>query len=126
MSRNLRLIERGRLTAKVWVSIEVPHGTVVETVMDRGFRVFSINPKQLDRFRDQFTVAGSKDDRLDARVLADSLRTDGRAFRQVEPDVPEIIELRAWSRSRDHVRDEFTALASRARQQIGRFFHQLL
>jgi hypothetical protein len=37
---------------------------------------FSINPKQLDRFRDRHTVAGAKDDQRDAFVLADSLRTD--------------------------------------------------
>src|ERR1700675_1033066 len=60
------------------VSIEVPHGAVVETLLERGFAVFAINPKQLDRFRDRFTVAGAKDDSRDAHVLGDSLRTDGR------------------------------------------------
>ena len=40
--------------------------------LEAGFEVFSINPKQLDRFSDRFSVAGSKDDRLDARVLGDS------------------------------------------------------
>ena len=58
------------------VAIEVPHGPVVESLMDRGFAVYAINPKQLDRFRDRFSPAGAKDDSLDARVLADALRTD--------------------------------------------------
>ena len=58
------------------VAIEVPHGPVVEALLERGFRVHAINPKQLDRFRDRFTVAGAKDDRRDAHVLSDSLRTD--------------------------------------------------
>lgn len=31
-----------------------------------GFSLFSINPKQVDRFRDRFTVAGAKDDSRDA------------------------------------------------------------
>jgi hypothetical protein len=26
---------------------------VVETLLERGFKVYSINPKQLDRFRDR-------------------------------------------------------------------------
>ena len=34
--------------------------------------VYSINPKQLDRYRDRFSLAGAKDDRLDARVLAEN------------------------------------------------------
>ena len=58
------------------VAIEIPHGPVVESLMDHGFAVYSINPKQLDRFRDRHSPAGAKDDSLDARVLADALRTD--------------------------------------------------
>ena len=54
----------------VAVAIESPRGAVVAGLLEAGFEVFSINPKQLDRFRDRFTVAGAKDDRLDARVLA--------------------------------------------------------
>jgi hypothetical protein len=50
------------------VAIEVPHGPVVEALLERGFQVHAINPKQLDRFRDRFTVAGAKDDRRDAHV----------------------------------------------------------
>jgi transposase len=48
----------------------------VEVLVERGFHVFAVNPKQLDRFRDRHMVAGAKDDRRDALVLADSLRTD--------------------------------------------------
>ena len=42
------------------VAIETPNGPVVEALLERGFRVHAINPKQLDRFRDRFTVAGAK------------------------------------------------------------------
>src|SRR5687768_4209349 len=66
------------------VAIEMPRGPVVETLVERGFHVFSINPKQLDRFRDRHAVSGAKDDRLDAYVLADSLRTDPHCFRRVK------------------------------------------
>lgn len=108
------------------VAIEVPHGPVVETLIEHGFRVHSINPKQLDRFRDRFTVAGAKDDRRDARVLADSLRTDGRAFRRIENDDPDVIELREWSRMSAELQHENTALCNRARQQLLRFYPQIL
>ena len=40
-------------------------------MIDRGFAAYTINPKQLDRLRDRFSVAGAKDDRRDAYVLAD-------------------------------------------------------
>ena len=38
----------------VAVAIEVPHGPVVDVLLDRGFCVHAINPKQLDRLRDRF------------------------------------------------------------------------
>lgn len=112
--------------ARVWVAIEVPHGAVVETLLERGFTVFSINPKQLDRFRDRFSVAGAKDDRLDARVLAASLRTDTALFRRLRTDAPEVIELREWSRMTDEIKDERTRLANRFREQLRRYYPQAL
>src|ERR1035438_10456438 len=66
----------GRAPARVGAVLETPRGPIVEYLLERGYAVFSINPKQLDRFRDRHTVAGAKDDRRDAFVLADSLRTD--------------------------------------------------
>ena len=112
--------------AAVHVAIEVPHGAVVETLLERGFHVFAINPKQLDRFRDRFTVAGAKDDRRDARVLADSLRTDAPCFRQLEVDAPLVIELREWSRMTEDLGQERVRLANRVRQQLQRYYPQML
>lgn len=49
--------------AAVGVAIKVPRGPVVESLMERGFAVHPINPKQLDRFRDRISPSGAKDDR---------------------------------------------------------------
>lgn len=108
------------------VAIEVPRGAVVETLLERGFHVYSINPKQLDRFRDRFTVAGAKDDRLDARVLADSLRTDRERFRALRVDEPLIIQLRASSRTAEELHDERVRLMLRFREELLRYFPQFL
>lgn len=109
---------------QIAVAIEMPHGPVVEMLLEHGFAVFAINPKQLDRFRDRFTVAGAKDDSRDAFVLADSLRTDRRAFRQLATDNPVVIELREWSRIADELQQERTRLANRLRQQLWRYYPQ--
>lgn len=111
---------------RVGVAIEVPRGAVVETLVERGCHVYALNPKQLDRFRDRYTVAGAKDDRRDAFVLAASLRTDQPAFRRVRLDDPVIIELREYSRMDDDLRDELIRLANRLREQLHRFFPQML
>lgn len=110
----------------VWIAIEVPHGAVVDTLLERGFRVHACNPKQLDRFRDRFTVAGAKDDSRDAQVLADSLRTDRRAFRALVMDAPPVIELREWSRLAGDLTEERTRLVNRLREQVRRYFPQAL
>src|SRR6266536_1718016 len=44
------------------VGIETPRGPVVETMVERTYAVFAINPKQLAHFRDRYTPAGAKDD----------------------------------------------------------------
>ena len=107
-------------------AIETPHGPVVESLMERGFAVHSINPKQLDRFRDRFSPAGAKDDRRDARVLASALRTDPHCLRRLEPTDPAIIELREWSRLDEDLTRERVRLANRIRQQLWRYYPQFL
>src|SRR3982751_3393977 len=44
---------------RVAVAIEVPHGPVVDALLDRGFAVHAINPKQLERLRDRVSLAGA-------------------------------------------------------------------
>ena len=113
-------------SASVHVAIEVPHGPVVEVLLERGFAVYSINPKQVDRFRDRFSPSGAKDDRRDALVLADSLRTDMRAFRAIKPDSPWIIELREYSRMHEDLVHERTRITNRLREQLRRYYPAFL
>jgi hypothetical protein len=108
----------------VAVAIETPHGPVVEALMDRGVAVFSVNPKQLDRFRDRFSPAGAKDDRRDALVLASSLKTDRHCFRRLEQLDPLVVELREWSRMADELKEERTRLTNRIRQQLWRYYRK--
>src|SRR5262245_39534715 len=105
---------------EIAVGLETPHGVLVDTLLEQGFRVFAINPKQLDRFRDRFSAGGAKDDRRDAHVAADALRTDQRAFRAVRPDDPTILQLRELSRMLEELQVEEGRLANRLREQLSR------
>lgn len=111
---------------KIAVGIEVPRGPLVETLLERGLHVYALNPKQLDRFRDRHTVAGAKDDRLDAYVIADALRTDRPRFRQVALDHSLVIQIRELSRADEDLRTEMNRLTNRLREQIHRFIPHLL
>lgn len=111
---------------KIAVAIETPHGPVVDALLDRGFAVFAINPKQLDRFRDRLSPAGAKDDDRDALVLGLSVKTDRHCFRRVSANDPMVVELREWSRMDEELKEERNRLTNRVRQQLWRYYPQAL
>lgn len=112
--------------SQIAVAIEKPHGAVVDLLVEAGIAVYAINPKQVDRFRDRHSVSGAKDDRRDAFVLADALRTDLHRFQQVQLPSANIIALREQLRIERELRKEQTAIANRLREQLFRSRPQLL
>src|SRR5947209_9767045 len=115
----------GDLT-RIRIGIEVPGGALVEMLIEHALAVYAINPKQLDRFRDRFFPAGSKDDRRDAYVIATSLRTDLRCFHLIQTDNPTILRLRDLSRLDEELRLSFNRHCCQFREQIQRYYPQML
>ena len=118
----------GSEACDISVSIEVNRGPVVESLLEQGFMDFlvcSINPRQLDRFRDRFCVFGAKDDRRDALVLASALRTDRPHFRRIEPQNSDTIILRELNRTREELIAERTRCVNRFRELLWRYYPQL-
>jgi hypothetical protein len=111
---------------QVAVAIEMPRGSIVETLVEARFAVFSLNPKQMDRFRDRHTVPGAKDDSLDAFVMADSLRTDLHLFHQVRLDDPLVIRMRELSRTEEDLQQEAVRAGHRLRELLIRYYPQML
>lgn len=67
-----------------------------------------------------------KDDRRDAHVLGDSLRTDRHCFRRLSAEDPVVVELREWSRMTDELQQSRNRLANRVREQLWRYHPQAL
>jgi len=105
-------------TERIAVAIEKPHGAVVELFLDNSIAIFSINPKQVDRFRDRHSMSGAKDDRRDAFVLADALRTDGHRFQRLKLPPPEIVAMRGLLATRDQLVKNHVALSSQVRELL--------
>ncbi|HEY7684888.1 MAG TPA: IS110 family transposase, partial [Gemmatimonadales bacterium] len=112
--------QTGAAPPAIAVGLETPRGVLIDTLLEQGYRIFALNPKQLDRFRDRFTAGGAKDDRRDAQVVADSLRTDRRAFRAVRPDDPLTVQLRELSNLLADLTVEEGRLVNRLREQLYR------
>ena len=111
---------------EVEAATEVTSGPIVEALLDAGVRVYGVNPKQVDRFRDRHSVAGSKDDRRDAFVIADALVTDKRCFRELKPSEPEIVELRGLSRESEELKKDLGRTCGRLRTELLRYYPQIL
>ncbi len=82
------------------VAIERPDGPVIEALFGAGLEVVVIASRHVKALRTRYGTAGNKDDRGDAFILADVLRTDGHRLRSLRPDSPETVTLRATVRAR--------------------------
>jgi transposase len=82
------------------VAIERPDGPVIDALLAAEMTVVVISPNQVKNLRGRYGSAGNKDDRFDAFVLADTLRTDRARLRALVPDTPPTVALRRACRAR--------------------------
>jgi transposase len=94
------LVKRLLLAGVAEVGIERPDGPVVDALRHAGLVVFVIPPGQLKNLRSRYGSAGNKDDRFDAYVLADVVRTDHHRLRPLLVDTPATTTLRQTVRAR--------------------------
>lgn len=100
------------------VAIERPDGPVVDALLDAGLTVVVISPNQVKNLRGRYGSAGNKDDRFDAYVLADTLRTDRARLRPLVPDSPATVALRRAVRARRDLVGHRVALANQLRAHL--------
>ena len=113
-----RLVTRLRRWGVTEVSIERPEGPVVEALLDAELTVFVIDPKQVKNMRGRYGSAGNKDDRFDAYVLADVLRTDRARMRPLTRDSEQTITLRMTVRARQDLVHARVAMANQLRAHL--------
>ena len=104
------------------VAIERPDGPLVEALLDAEVTVVVISPNQLKNLRSRYGSAGNKDDRFDAFVLADTLRTDRTRLRPLVPDTAATTALRSACRARKDLIGHRVALANQLREHLNRVF----
>ena len=109
-------------TGATEVAIERPDGPVVDALLSVGIIVVVISPNQLKNLRGRYGSAGKKDDRFDAFVLADTLRTDRARLRPLVPNSPATAALRALCRARKDLVIHRVAVANQLREHLNRVF----
>jgi transposase len=76
-----------------------------------------VPPRQVKNLRSRYTRAG-KDDRFDAYVLADAMRTDGHRFTDLTRDTAETLGLRALVRARQDLVEVRVGLVNQLRHTL--------
>jgi transposase len=104
------------------VAIERPSGLIVDVLVEAGHPVVPIHPNVVKAARPRYRASGAKDDRGDAYLLADLLRTDGHRFRPLALPSDAIRALRALTRSRDDLVATRVALANQLTSQLEDFW----
>ena len=100
------------------VAIERGDGPIVEVLLDADLSVFVVPSRQIKSLRSRYGSAGNKDDRLDAYVLADTLRTDGHRWRPLREDSDDTRTLRALCRARNYLVEIRVQLLNQLRSNL--------
>jgi transposase len=103
-------------------AIERGDGPVVDALLDAGMTVVVITPNQVKNLRSRYGQAGNKDDRSDAYVLADTLRTGRSRLRPLEPDTPATVTLRSAVRARRDLVAHRVAVCNQLRAHLNGCF----
>jgi transposase len=115
----LKSLVRRLLTAGVdEVGIERGDGPVVEALIQAELTVLVIPPAQLKNLRSRYGSAGNKDDRHDAYILADVVRTDRRRLRPLVRDSAATTALRTTVRARRDLVEHRVAAANQLRAHL--------
>lgn len=100
------------------VAIERGDGPVVEALLAAGLEVVVVSSRQVKALRLRYGTAGNKDDRFDAFVLADVLRSDGHRLASLQPDSSATIGLKALVRARKDLIKHRIALGNQLRANL--------
>jgi transposase len=114
----VRLVQLLAGYAVAGVGIERPDGPVVDALLGAGLMVFVIAPARVKSLRGRYGSAGNKDDRFDAYVLADTIRTDRRRLTALQPDTTATTVLRTLGRARKDLVEHRIAVANQLRAHL--------
>ncbi|NIA16521.1 MAG: transposase [Nitrospiraceae bacterium] len=115
---DITLTEHIQSPQEVAIAIELNEGLLLDWLLDKGYRVYGINPKSAQRARERYTPASLKDDERDAWTLAEFLRTSHQHLRPMRPESDQTMSLRAGVRLREDLVQERTVQLQRLRSHL--------
>jgi len=110
---------------QVHVGLELNNGALLAWLVVKGYSVFGIQPKSAQRAREIYRPGGSKDDRIDAFVLAEFVRINIGRLKPWHPPSEFTLEMRELLRWREELVQQRTAAYQRLRALLAEWSPQL-
>lgn len=110
---------------QVHVGLELNNGALLAWLVVKGYSVFGIQPKSAQRAREIYRPGGSKDDRIDAFVLAEFVRINIGRLKPWHPPSEITLEMRELLRWREELVQQRTAAYQRLRALLAEWSPQL-
>lgn len=85
------LLKRASCYHEIEFAIETYRSPLVDFLLSQGYQVYWLNPNRLSSFRGRYKTSRVKDDRFDAYVLAQVLRSDKNSLPLIKP-LPKKVE----------------------------------
>ena len=108
--------------APLAVAIETNQGAAVDQLLQRGYRLYPVNPAAAASYRRRKAPSGTKTDHLDGWSLADALRVDGQGWKPLQPMDPLSLKLRLLCRDEVSLIEQRTLLVNKLRQALAEYY----
>jgi len=108
---------------EVVIGLETAHNLLVDYLWDQGYeQIYVLPPSVVKSAQTRYRQSGAKDDRWDARLIADVLRTDQPRYAIWKPDLPLTRQIRAEVRFAMQLGREVVRDGNRLRSILLRYY----
>lgn len=115
--------ELGIAVDECCVGLETAHNLLVDYLWDQGYsQVYILPPNVVKSSQGRYRQSGAKNDRSDAQLIADILRTDQKRYSPWQPDSQLTRQIRAGIRMISHLNKELVRNGNRLRAVLLRYY----
>jgi hypothetical protein len=106
----------------VVVGIETDRGAWAQALLTAGYQVYAVSPRQAARGKERYGTSGAKNDKGDARALADVVRIDRAQLRPLAGDSEQAQAVTVVARAHQSLSWERTRTFQRLRCALREYF----
>lgn len=108
------------------IGIETQHHLLVDFLLDGDYPAWAMLPSAMKSLRQRYRTSGARDDRFDAFVLADALRTDTACWRAIALGSEPVREIRLLAKAHHDLVAWQVALVNTLRSTLKAYYPEAL